>query len=41
VRRRQARVGARLTGKMKELLDGGATTEPVSGVAGTAPTNAR
>lgn len=41
VRRRQARVGARLTGKMRELLDGGATTEPVAAVTGAAPTNAR
>jgi hypothetical protein len=41
VRRRQARVGARLTGKVKELLDSGATTEPVTAVAGVAPTNAR
>ena len=41
VRRRQARVGARLAGKVKELLESGATTEPVAAVAGAAPTNAR
>ena len=34
VRRRQARVGARLTGKVKELLDAGATTGPVADLTG-------
>lgn len=41
VRRRQARVGARLTRRVRELLDGGATTEPVAPVAGPAATDAR